>query len=495
MKPALLVVAGAVVSTLAFPPYGPGVLIVAGAALFLWSLRLVSSSSQGFWVGFTYGTLFIGTLMWWLARLHWTTLVLAPVQGVFFGLLGWWLARNRRMAPNQWAVLAVGAWAVMELVRYRIPYGGMEWGGAGYALSDLHLTRSPAVFVGTSGLTVLVVVLGAVLALALARAFDRRLWWPALAVLLLFGLAAVIPAPVVEDDPLRVAIVQGSTPCPFEHCADERIGTFRNHLELTQTLQAGTVDLVVWSESSMGSTNADPVQNPEILEALASETSRLDAWLLAGTDRPLSDTHWVNANVLLDPEGEVVGEYRKQLPIPFGEYVPFRSFFTRLIAELDRVPRDMIPGEGPVVFHLDGVSLGSVISWEGGFSRFARAHVRQGAQVLVVATNNDSYGPGSPTSDIFIGMTRMRAVELGVPVVHAAVSGKSVLIDSHGDFLSEISGSGVQAVVQGSVSPRSGSLYSRMGDLLMFGAVITGLAGWWRSRRVVVSGRPDLEEE
>ena len=140
----------------------------------------------------------------------------------------------------------------MELIRYRIPYGGMEWGSAGYALSDLRVTRSPAAYIGSSGLTIVVVVLAAIAALALTRAFDRRLLWPVGAALVMFAVAALLPLPVADAEPFPVAIVQGSTPCPFEHCADERIGTFRNHLELTGTIEARTVDLVVWSESSMG---------------------------------------------------------------------------------------------------------------------------------------------------------------------------------------------------------------------------------------------------
>ena len=194
-------------------------------------------------------------------------------------------------------------------------------------------------------------------------------------------------------------------------------------------------------------------------------------------------------------EGSIVDEYQKQLPIPFGEFIPFRSIATRLISELDRVPRDMVPGDGPVVFDLDGVGLGSVISWEGGFSRYARAHARAGAQLLVVATNNDSYGPGAPTSDIFLGMTRMRATELGLDVIHGAVSGKSALIDSSGDFASEVTGTGVQAVIQGTVTPRDASIYARIGDVVMYAAVLAALAVWWLGRRLVVSEIPAREEE
>lgn len=397
-----------------------------------------------------------------------------------------------------WLVLAVGGWALMELVRYRIPYGGMEWGAAGYALSDNIATRFPAMVVGTSGLTVLVVAVAAITALALTRRFQRQLWWGVGGVLAVYALTGLVLAVgnQPDGDPLRVAVVQGSTPCPFEHCPpNERLGTFEQHLDLTRTIEPGSVDLVVWPESSLGSTNADPVRNPEVGEAISAEVRRIGAWLLAGSDRPLSDTHWVNANVLFSPEGEIVDEYRKQLPVAFGEFIPFRALFTRLIPELSRVPRDMIPGEGPVVFDLGPANLGSVISWEGGFSRYARQHARRGANLMVVATNNDSYGADAPTSEIFIGMTRMRAAELGLDLIHGAVTGKSVIIDSRGFFISEVADNGVQAILRSQVVPRAPSIYALTGDVLMVGFAVAGLAMWWRSRRLVGSPVPEREEE
>src|SRR5690606_5235943 len=98
-----------------------------------------------------------------------------------------------------------------------------------------------------------------------------------------------------------------------------------------------------------GSTNADPVNNPEVGEAIGDQARRIGAPMLVGGDRTVDDTHWVNANVYFDANGVIVGEYRKQHGVPFGEYVPWRPVFGWIPA-LDRVPRDMIPGDGPVVF-------------------------------------------------------------------------------------------------------------------------------------------------
>lgn len=483
MKAVLLALVGAVVSFLAFPPFGPGLLIVAGITLFLWALREVETRRAGFWIGFGYGIAFFGGLMWWLVELELLALILVPVQALFLAVYGWWLARFRDTTPGIWLTLAVGGWAVMELVRYHYPVGGLEWGAAGYALSDSLLTRLPAMVIGTTGLTILVVLIAATFGLVLSRAPGR--------VTLLGGLVAVVfvsgsyvwimwggfagPAHLVT-------VVQGSTPCPFTHCPpNERLRTFEQHLELTRSLQPEP-GLVIWPEGSTGSTNADPVLNGEVRDSIATEARRLGSPMLIGGDRILSETEWVNANVYFDREGEIVGEYRKQHPVPFGEYIPLRPLFDWIPA-LDRVPRDMIPGDGAVV--ISGV--GSVISFEGGFSRYALETRRAGADMIVVNTNEASYGPDAPTSDQFIGMTRMRAVELGVPVIHAAVTGKSVVIDASG-ALGPTTELGAMEVLQDDYGGTRGTPYTTTGDLVMYLAALIGILGWSRATALVGSG-------
>ena len=58
------------------------------------------------------------------------------------------------------------------------------------------------------------------------------------------------------------------------------------HLALTETLPDGFGGLVVWSEGSTGSFNADPVLNPEIGESIGAQAERLESWLIVGSDRP-----------------------------------------------------------------------------------------------------------------------------------------------------------------------------------------------------------------
>lgn len=490
MKTVLLSLGGAVLSVLAFPPFGPGLLIVPGIGLLLWALLSVDSRKQGFWIGFLYGVVFFGGFMWWLAELELIALAMVPVEALFVAWFGWWITGYRDRSAGHWLLLAVGGWAVMELVRYHFPVGGLEWGAAGYALSDNIATRFPAALVGTSGLTLMVVLTAALVAQMACRATSGGSAFGAVTLVLILGLSfAWFSTQELSDVGHPVAIVQGSTPCPFTHCPpNERLRTYEQHLALTRTLPDGSGGLVVWPESSTGSINADPVLNTEVGEAIGAEARRLGARLVIGGDRVISDEEFLNVNVYFEVDGNMVGEYRKQHGVPFGEYVPLRPLFDWIPA-LDRVPRDMVRGDGPVL--LDEV--GSVISFEGGFSRYALGVRRAGAEVIVVNTNTSSYGE-TPASDVWLGMTRMRAVELGVPIVHSAITGKSTVIDVDGSF-DEVTGLGSSEILVASYRPALDTPYLRLGNIVMYLAALAGILTWVRIRRVVGStARPDEEE-
>jgi apolipoprotein N-acyltransferase len=117
----------------------------------------------------------------------------------------------------------------------------------------------------------------------------------------------------------------------------------------------------------------------------------------------------------------------------------------------------------------------------------------EGANLIVVATNEGSYGL-TPGSDQFIGMTRMRAAELELDVIHAAVTGKSTVIWADGS-LQDVSGLGTQEIIYGAVAGRTPSLYARTGDVVMVAAALVGLFTWWRARSPLVVSAPAIDEE
>ncbi|MBK5269113.1 MAG: hypothetical protein JJE47_16955 [Acidimicrobiia bacterium] len=145
----------------------------------------------------------------------------------------------------------------------------------------------------------------------------------------------------------------------------------------------------------------------------------------------------------------------------------------------------MIRGDGPVVFDLSVGRVGSVISFEATFARYGREEAGIGAQLLVVATNEGSY-EFTPVSDQFIGMTRMRAAELGLDVAHSAVTGKSTFITA-GGVVGEGAGFLEEKVITAELTLADGTktLYTDWGDWVQGLAV--GMLLLLATRRVVGS--------
>ncbi len=432
MRSSLIALALGLVNVLAFPPYGHGWLVIPVMTGLLWLLRTAGSHRRAAGVGAAFGVGFFGALFPWIAELGLVAFIPLLLSQTLFTTgygLGLHLARSR--PPGVWTICAVGGWALVEWLRTRVPFGGFGWGLVGLPAGEYASLRPMTAWVGISGWSVVIVTVSALLAWLITERTRTAL------VALVGAVAAVAVAAVVAfqtvswpgGETVRVAIVQGSSPCPGTHCADEQRLTYESHLQLTRSIEPGTVDLVVWAESALWF-RSDPAEDPEVGSDLAAEAERLGATLMAGADRPDGDDAFIRTNTVFGENGTLVGEYRKTHPVPFGEYVPFRPLFDWIPA-LSQVPRDMVRGPGPVRFDTGFGPFGSVISFEGSFARYPRSTVSAGADLLVVATSQNSY-PYSHASAQLIGITRMHAAALGVDVVHAAITGRSAIIGDGG---------------------------------------------------------------
>ena len=130
-----------------------------------------------------------------------------------------------------------------------------------------------------------------------------------------------------------------------------------------------------------------------------------------------------------------------------------------------------------------------MISFEGAFARYARDEVASGAQLLVVASNEASYGV-SAAADQFIGMTRMRAAENGVDLVHGTITGSSVIV-TEGGRLGPATELFTEDVTLGEVSLRVAgpTLFTRLGDWVAVLAMTSmATAVVWRSLQEAAGG-------
>ncbi len=460
----LSIIAGLLMQA-AFAPFYQGWLAIPALMLFFEAGRRGRTSGLAFLSGFAFGLVYVGGLMIWLRAVPGPAwIALTPLTAIGFGFCGVWVRKATKLSPlGRFSGLVV-AWLGLLLILRYAPIIATEWPDPGYTVAQWQPARNVASLIGTSGWS-------AVLALSAAAfvsaAWERSIRWLSFgigALLLVFGIGSLIdPAP--QGQPLEVAVVQGNTPCEGGiHCPNEREIITQNHLDLTAQID-GPIDLVVWAESSTGFVT-DPAVSPEVAAAISEQATRLDAFMLIGSDRPIGQLNFTNSNILFNQEGIVAGEYAKQHGVPFGEYVPFRDFFDRW-PSIVQISRDMIAGNGPVLLEAGEAKIGSVISYEAAFSRYARGHAKAGADLLVIATNEASYGTGA-AADQLIAMSTMRGAENGLDVIHAAITGSSVIISPSGN-LTPVTGLFEQDTIRATVHLREGgsTLYAHFGDWLL----------------------------
>ena len=113
---------------------------------------------------------------------------------------------------------------------------------------------------------------------------------------------------------------------------------------------------------------------------------------------------------------------------PYGEYIPWKPI-VGWISALEQIAYELTPGERLHTLSAPGLPVfAAPICFENSFPALDRELVRQGAEFLVVLTNNAAYDE-TAASPQHLQMSRMRAIENGRWIVHAAVSGISAFID------------------------------------------------------------------
>lgn len=378
--------------------------------------------------------------------------------------------------PGPLRFLALPACLVLlEAVRSRWPLGGFP-----LASPSLGQVDGPLLDLARIGGSLTLVAATAALgcaAVAVVQRGPRASRALGVAGLVTIGLvttaAGLLTSPPPPTGTLRVAAVQGGGPLGTHAVDTDEREVFERHLDASDQIPVGT-ELAVWPEDAIDVAKFDGTATAREASSLAR---RLDAWLLVGVVEDAGEHHFRNTAVMIDPDGRLRDRYDKVHRVPFGEYVPARSFVERL-ADLSRVPRDAIPGTGPGVVVADETPIGVAISFEVFYPQRTRDAVRAGGELLAIPTNASSYRRPVPAHET-LAASRLRAVETGRDLVQAAPTGFSGLVDADGVVLdrSELS---EQTVVSGTLVRRRGTtLYVAAGDFPIVAVAAAALIAAW----------------
>jgi len=485
----VLAAAGGLATSAAFPDRGWWPLAFVGVALLVWATRGLSAG-RSVLVWFVWG------LSFFLVHVSWATAAagslagpsLSVLQACLLAVSGWvwaWAGRAPLLAAGAGgrAVLFAAVWVTGEQLRSVWPFGGFPWGRLAFSQTDSSLLGLARL--GGAPLISFTVALGGyALVLLVLAAQDRSRRGALQAAGLAAGVmaaGALVPLPTEpETGTLRIGVVQGNV-AQDPTSPDRAWMVLDNHVNGTNDLadmkEVSGLDIVVWPENAA---DIDPRQDQRAADAVNAAARRIDAPILLGAIR-YADGGRYNDMIVWDPQRGPLSSYSKQRPAPFGEYIPLRGLIRQFSSEVDRVQVDMIAGREPAVLSLPVTRLarqvpaGTVICYEVAFDNIVRGAITGGAQILIVPTNNASFG-WSAQSTQQLAMSRLRAVEHGRATIQASTVGVSAIIAPDGALIERTGLFTAETMMAELPLRTSVTLSDRLGDAPVALAVTVSLA-------------------
>jgi apolipoprotein N-acyltransferase len=451
-----------------------------GAAAGRWS-GVATAAAAGWWFGFGY---FLSGLYWvgfaflvdartfgWLMPF---AVLALPAGMAVYTAFGFALARALWMRGAARILVFAAALTVAEWLRGHM-LTGFPWNTFGYALTTPLVLAQGVALVGVWGFTfVALAVFASPAVLADEPADTRRPWLvPAGAAAVLVALAAygairLATTPTAFVDGVRLRIMQPNVPQDAKFSYANKNQVMQHYLALSdratgpQSTGVREATHLIWPESAF------PFFLTREPEALAQIAALLPAGtvLITGAARPAESTHHAyNSIYVIDHDGTILSAYDKVHLVPFGEYLPFQSWLERLgLQQLTKVQGGFLAGDRRrALASPRAPKFVPLICYEIIFPHDAVPPGERGGWMLNLT--NDAWFGISPGPYQHFQQARVRAIEEGLPLVRAANSGISAVVDPVGRVIHALP-LGSEGVLDSPLpQPLAATPYARFGDV------------------------------
>ncbi|MDD3312053.1 apolipoprotein N-acyltransferase [Pseudodesulfovibrio sp.] len=401
------------------------------AFLFGWLAGLLACVGCFYWM--VIPVQFYGGLPWYVALP--CPALLGAFLALYYGLfsLGLHLA-GKSVTGVPLCLLAGLTWASLEMLLGSV-FTGFPWMNLASAFAPWPLAIQGAALVGAYGLS------GVFAALAVAGLLASTY---RSALFLTVGLAAAVlgfgyfhlDAQSGEKADFGVSIAQGNVDQAEKWVPAFQARTVEKYAKLTlRAVSDFHPELVVWPETAMPFYLEENTSFRTALEILARDTGThliIGAPAYRVIDLQKKDYVLLNRAWLMDETGRTNQSYDKEHLVPFGEYMPLKSFIP--FDQLVQAAGNFVPGTDNKPLVIKGVPLGMLICYEAIFPELAQQQVERGAQAIINISNDAWFGDTSAPGQ-HLDLTAMRAVEQGRWLVRSTNTGISAFIDPAGRVL------------------------------------------------------------
>ena len=493
-RAAIALLAGAV-SALAMAPFNAWPILFLTFPVVVWlidgaaagRLRGVPAAAMaGWWFGLGYfvpGLYWIGnaflvdapTFAWLLPF----AILGLPAYLALFTALGFAVARLL-WTGDTWRVISLAASLTLAEWLRGHALTGFPWNAFGYALSEPLALAQTASLIGLWGMTFLAVAIFASPAVLIDGGSRGHKPWiaPAVALVVLaamaiFGVTRLNMQPTAMLANVKLRIMQPNLQQDVKFNYSAKAAVMKKYLALSdrasgpQSTGVRDVNILIWPESAFPfflTREADAMA--QIADLLPRGTVLITGSVRAPDVPPGTRvTRAYNSIYVIDHDGSVLSVYDKLHLVPFGEFLPFQDLLERIgLEQLTRVQGGFIAGTRRRALEIPGASRAlPLICYEIIFpGDIANRNERPG---WIVNLTNDGWFGISTGPYQHLQQARLRAIEQGLPVVRAANTGISAVIDPSGRIVARL-GLGLEGVLDsGLPSAIPPTIYARAGDI------------------------------
>jgi len=494
-KRAALAFAAGALSVLAMAPFNAWPVLFLTFPVVVWlidgagagRLRGVPAAAlAGFWFGLGYfvlGLYWIGyaflvdasTFAWLLPF----AVLGLPAYLALFTAFGFALARLIWTRDASRVIALAISLTASEWLRGHL-LSGFPWNTFGYALSEPLALAQTASLVGLWGLTLLTVAIFASPAVLIdGRSRGRKPWIAPVAALLVLVAMGIFGAVRLSQEPTRTVanvklrIMQPNLQQDVKFNYAAKADVMQKYLALSdrasgpQSTGVRDASILIWPESAFPfflTREADAMA--QISDLLPKGTILITGSVRAPDLPPGTKiTRAYNSIYAIDHDGSVLSIYDKLHLVPFGEYLPYQDWMEKLgFVQLTKVQGGFIPGARRRTLEFPNAPRAlPLICYEAIFpGSVAVGDERPG---WIVNLTNDGWFGISTGPYQHLQQARLRAIEQGLPVVRAANTGISAVIDPLGRMIARL-GLGIEGVLDSSLPAAiPPTIYARTGDI------------------------------